>query len=107
MVFLAECVDEEKAACDDLIENLEEIDDELDKVDILLVKIDEPQYAKTHKIKTFPTIGLFRNSDLMIYDGKVDNSMAVLKWLTDLDNLKIEGRIEEVGIPLLEMIITS
>ena len=105
VVFLAECVDEEKAACDDLIENLEEIDDELDKVDILLVKIDEPQYAKNHKIKPFPTIGLFRNSDLMIYDGKVDNSMAVLKWLTDLDNLKIEGRIEEVGIPLLEMII--
>ena len=105
VIFLAECIEEEKVACDKLIENLEEIDDELDKVDILMVKIDEPQYAKNHKIKSFPTIGLFRNSDLVIYDGKVDNSMAVLKWLTDLENLKIEGKIEEVGIPLLEMMI--
>ena len=105
VIFLSECVQEQAAACEELIENLEEIDDELDKVDILLVKIDEPQYAKNFKIKTFPTIGLFRNGDLVIYDGKVDNSMSVLKWLTDLENLKIEGQIEEVGIPLLEMLI--
>ena len=105
VIFLSECVQEQAAACEELIENLEEIDDELDKVDILLVKIDEPQYAKNFKIKTFPTIGLFRNGDLAIYDGKVDNSMSVLKWLTDLENLKIEGQIEEVGIPLLEMLI--
>ena len=31
--------------------------------------------------------------------------MSLLKWLTDLDNLKIDGRIEEVGIPMLEMIL--
>ena len=105
VIFLSECVQEQAAACEELIENLEEIDDELDKIDILLVKIDEPQYAKNFKIKTFPTIGLFRNGNLAIYDGKVDNSMSVLKWMTDLDNLKIEGQIEEVGIPLLEMII--
>ena len=105
VIFLSECVEEQATVCNELIENLEEIDDELDKIDILLVKIDEPQYAKNFKIKTFPTIGLFRNSDLAIYDGKVDNPMAILKWLTDLDNLKIEGKIEEVGILLLEMMI--
>ena len=104
-VFLSECIDDDKLVCDELIENLEEIDDELDKIDILLVKLDEPQYAKVHKIKTFPTIGLFRNGDLAIYDGKVGEAMSVMKWLTDLDNLKIEGQIEEVGIPLLEMLI--
>eukprot|EP00092_Neocalanus_flemingeri_P058940 GFUD01070340.1.p1 GENE.GFUD01070340.1~~GFUD01070340.1.p1 ORF type:complete len:2430 (-),score=751.56 GFUD01070340.1:121-7410(-) len=105
VLFMSECVAEEKALCDELVESLEEIDEELDKVDILLVKMDEPQYAKTHKIKTFPTIGLFRNGGLVIYDGKLDNPMSLLKWLTDLENLRIEGRIEEVGIPLLEMII--
>ena len=47
-------------ACDELVESLEEIDEELDKVDILFVKIDEPQYAKKNKIKTFPAVGLFR-----------------------------------------------
>ena len=105
VLFMSECVAEEKVVCDELIESLEEIDEELDKVDILLVKMDEPQYAKTHKIKTFPTVGLFRNGGLVIYDGKLDNPMGLLKWLTDLDNLRIEGRIEEVGIPLLEMMI--
>ena len=105
VIFLSECIEEDKVVCDELIENLEEIDDELDKIDILLVRIDEPQYAKVHKIKTFPTIGLFRNGDLAIYDGKVSDAMSVMKWLTDLDNLKIEGKIEEVGIPLLEMLI--
>ena len=58
------------------------------------------------------------------FDGKLDNPMGLLKWLTELDNLKIDGRIEEVqrggiqsllfhkdiitrqvGIPLLEMIL--
>ena len=71
----------------------------------MLVKMDEPQYARTHKIKTFPTVGLFRNGGLVQYDGKLDQPMSLLKWLTDLDNLLIEGRIEEVGIQLLEMII--
>ena len=33
------------------MESLEEIDEELDKVDILFVKIDEPQYAKKNKIR--------------------------------------------------------
>ena len=105
VLFMSECVAEEKVACDELVESLEEIDEELDKVDILLVKMDEPQYAKSHKIKTFPTIGLFRNGGLSVYDGKIDNPMSILKWLTDLDNLRIEGRIEEVGITMLEMII--
>ena len=105
VLFMSECVAEEKVACDELVESLEEIDEELDKVDILLVKMDEPQYAKTHKIKTFPTIALFRNGGIAIYDGKIDNPMSILKWLTDLDNLRIEGRIEEVGITMLEMII--
>ena len=105
VLFMSECVAEEKVVCDELVESLEEIDEELDKVDILLVKMDEPQYAKNHKIKTFPTIGLFRNGDINIYDGKIDNPMSLLKWLTDLDNLRIEGKIEEVGITMLEMII--
>ena len=37
-----------------------------------------------------------RNGGLLIYDGKLDNAMSLLKWLTDLENLKIDGRIEEV-----------
>jgi len=105
VIFLSECIEEEKLKCQEIIENLEEIDNELDDIDILLVKIDEPQYAKNLKIKTFPTIGLFRNTELALYDGKIDNAMALLKWMTDLDNLKVEGKIEEVGIPLLELII--
>ena len=38
----------------------------------------------------------FRNGGLLIYDGKLDNAMSLLKWMTDLENLKIDGRIEEV-----------
>ena len=77
VLFLGECLEEEKVnksdilkhwlpeiihqeACDELVESLEEIDEELDKVDILFVKIDEPQYAKKNKIKSFPAVGLFR-----------------------------------------------
>ena len=39
---------------------------------------------------------MLRNGGLLIYDGKLDNAMSLLKWLTDLENLKIDGRIEEV-----------
>ena len=39
---------------------------------------------------------MLRNGGLLIYDGKLDNAMSLLKWLTDIENLKIDGRIEEV-----------
>ena len=37
-----------------------------------------------------------RNGGMIQFDGKLDNPMNLLKWLTELDNLKIDGRIEEV-----------
>ena len=37
-----------------------------------------------------------RNGGMIQFDGKLDNPMGLLKWLTELDNLKIDGRIEEV-----------
>ena len=58
--------------------------------------------ADFFKISFYQNAGLliffffFRNGGLLIYDGKLDNAMSLLKWLTDLENLKIDGRIEEV-----------
>ena len=46
--------------CDQILEGLEVIDDELDVFGIHMVKIQDPQLAKRYSIKTFPALVYFR-----------------------------------------------
>ncbi|XP_069688968.1 uncharacterized protein hlk isoform X8 [Periplaneta americana] len=100
--FSGQC--EEDEACDDILEELENIDDELDEAGIIFVTTEDLNLAKKHGIRSFPSLVFFRNKDPVIYKGDIEDEDEVLAWLTDEDTLEIPGRIEEVNMRMLDKI---
>ncbi|XP_047528761.1 uncharacterized protein LOC125065277 isoform X2 [Vanessa atalanta] len=96
---------EEGEECDNILEELENIDDELDETGIIFVTTEDLSLAKKYGIKTFPTLVFFRNKEPLIYKGDIEDEDEVLAWLTDEDTLEIPGKIEEVNAKMLEKIL--
>ncbi|XP_063619554.1 uncharacterized protein LOC134792226 isoform X7 [Cydia splendana] len=98
---------EEGDECDNILDELENIDDELDETGIIFVTTEDLPLAKKYGIKTFPTLVFFRNKDPLIYKGDLEDEDEVLSWLTDEDTLEIPGKIEEVNSRMLEKILAE
>ncbi|XP_063360360.1 uncharacterized protein LOC134649525 isoform X5 [Cydia amplana] len=98
---------EEGDECDNILDELENIDDELDETGIIFVTTEDLALAKKYGIKTFPTLVFFRNKDPLIYKGDIEDEDEVLSWLTDEDTLEIPGKIEEVNSRMLEKILAE
>ncbi|XP_063533402.1 uncharacterized protein LOC134743724 isoform X4 [Cydia strobilella] len=98
---------EEGDECDNILDELENIDDELDETGIIFVTTEDLSLAKKYGIKTFPTLVFFRNKDPLIYKGDIEDEDEVLSWLTDEDTLEIPGKIEEVNSRMLEKILAE
>ncbi|XP_049870043.1 uncharacterized protein LOC126369599 isoform X1 [Pectinophora gossypiella] len=101
--FSGKC--EEGEECDNILDELENIDDELDETGIIFVTTEDMSLAKKYGIKTFPTLVFFRNKDPLIYKGDIEDEDEVLSWLTDEDTLEIPGKIEEVNSRMLDKIL--
>lgn len=96
---------DEGEECDNILDDLENIDDELDETGIIFVTTEDTTTAKKYGIKRFPTLAFFRNKDPLIYTGDLDDEDEVLSWITDEDTLEIPGKIEEVNARMLENIL--
>ncbi|XP_045447179.1 uncharacterized protein LOC123655408 isoform X2 [Melitaea cinxia] len=96
---------EEGEECDNILNELENIDDELDETGIIFVTTEDTSLAKKYGIKNFPTLVFFRNKEPLIYKGDIEDEDEVLAWLTDEDTLEIPGKIEEVNSKMLEKIL--
>ncbi|XP_077269443.1 hulk isoform X3 [Temnothorax americanus] len=96
---------DEGEECDNILDDLENIDDELDETGIIFVTTEDTTAAKKYGIKRFPTLAFFRNKDPLIYTGDLDDEDEVLSWITDEDTLEIPGKIEEVNAKMLENIL--
>ncbi|XP_064114219.1 uncharacterized protein LOC135220720 isoform X11 [Macrobrachium nipponense] len=92
-------------ACDTVLAELENIDDECDVYGIHMVKIQDSQLAKRYGIKTLPALIYFRNGNPLIFEGDMQNEGSVLEWLTDDDNRELEGEIEAVNIRMLNRLM--
>lgn len=103
--FTGQC--EEGERCDNILEDLENIDDELDEAGIIFVTTEDTAYAKKLGIKNFPQLVFFRNRDPLHFTGDLSDEDEVLSWLTDENTLEIPGKIEEVNIKMLEKILTE
>lgn len=69
------CEDGEE--CDDILDELENIDDELDETGIIFVTTEDINFAKKTGIKIFPALIFFRNKEPLTYKGKINNSIHV------------------------------
>ncbi|XP_065578951.1 uncharacterized protein LOC136039286 isoform X4 [Artemia franciscana] len=92
-------------SCEQVLQELENIDDECDRYGIQMVKIMDTQLAKRYGIKTFPALVYFRNGNPLLYDGDLRNEDSVFEWLQDDDNRELADEIEEVNARMLDRLI--
>lgn len=64
-----ECDDDSDDECDNILEDLENIDDELDETGIVFVTTEDTGFAKKNGVKKFPSLVFFRNKEPLLYTG--------------------------------------
>ncbi|XP_045120701.1 uncharacterized protein LOC123510033 isoform X19 [Portunus trituberculatus] len=94
-------------ACETVLAELENIDDECDMYGIHMVKIQDAQLAKRYGIKTLPALIYFRNGNPLIFDGDLSVESSVYEWLVDDDNRELQGALEEVNKHMLSKLVES
>lgn len=81
---------------------LENIDDELEKEGIVIVRMDNENEAKEYGIDHLPTLVYFEENIPAIYEGDLMNEDEVLEWLIEQKN---SATIEEVTDEILTDLI--
>ena len=85
------------------LEALETIDDDIyDHSKIKLVKIDDPEEALEYGLKNLPALVYFENQMPNMFDGDLENSQQVMKWITES---ALEDKIELVTGPMLQKLV--
>ena len=95
VLFLNNC-DKNAEQCESTINELENIADSVEKIGVLFVYVDDESYAAKLSITSFPAIMFVRNGEQVMFEGHVENEMAVLKFVTDLNNLMIPGNLSKL-----------
>lgn len=97
--------DEDCPECDEILEQLEEIDGEADLFGIDFVKICSVEAAAEHGVLSLPALMYFRKQTPMIYDGDLTQAGRILDWLTSQDVFEIKNEIEEVNRKMLDKLL--
>ncbi|EEB16861.1 predicted protein [Pediculus humanus corporis] len=87
-----------------ILNELENIDDDLEKEGIVIVKMDDDKETKEFGIDDLPALVYFENKLPAIYEGDLFNEDEVLKWLVEQKNT---ATIEEVTDEILENLISE
>ncbi|XP_063877627.1 uncharacterized protein LOC135109832 isoform X3 [Scylla paramamosain] len=94
-------------ACETVLAELENIDDECDLYGIHMVKIQDAQLAKRYGIKTLPALIYFRNGNPLIFDGEIKDGKFLLDWLSDDENRELVDEIEHVNPAMLDQLVAQ
>lgn len=84
---------------------LEEIDDDLDEVGIMFVKLDDEKEAAEYGIDSFPTLVVFENGIPNLYDGGFDNGDKIIEWI--VAESTGDNTIEIVTDNMLDQIVAT
>lgn len=85
-----------------ILEELENIDDECDALGITFVKIDNPDEAIEYGINAVPALLYFEKGIPTVYEGKLHDEEALLKWL---EQQTTSDEIEDITDEMLDLII--
>ncbi|XP_076288397.1 hulk isoform X1 [Lasioglossum baleicum] len=86
-----------------ILNELENIDDELEKEGIVIIRMDNDAEAKEYGIDHLPTLVYFENKIPAIYEGDLLNEDEVLEWLIEQKNTAtIEEVTDEILTDLIE-----
>ncbi|XP_032311565.1 uncharacterized protein LOC6496628 isoform X2 [Drosophila ananassae] len=97
--------DDDCAECEEILEELEEIDGEADMFGIDFVKIASMEAAKKYEIVNIPSLVYFRKQVPVLYDGDMHQHDKVITWLTSQDVFEIKNEIEEVNRKMLDKLL--
>lgn len=96
-------VDKEVDSSKDVLDDLENIDDDLDKLGIPFVKIDDDSIAKDFGIlDELPALVYFEDEIPSVYEGDLHNEEKALKWIIKQAQ---EDTIEEVTEEMLNFLV--
>lgn len=85
-----------------MLEELENIDDECDALGITFVKIDNADEAKEYGIDDVPTLLYFEKGIPTVYEGRLEDEEALLKWL---EQQTTSDEIEDITDEMLDLIL--
>ncbi|KAG5678994.1 hypothetical protein PVAND_008603 [Polypedilum vanderplanki] len=97
--------DEDCSECEEILEELENIDGEADMFGIDFVKIKSLEAAHKYEVTNIPSLVYFRKQIPMLYDGDLHQYDKVLAWLTSQDVFEIKNEIEEVNRKMLDKLL--
>ncbi|XP_032291874.1 uncharacterized protein hlk isoform X10 [Drosophila virilis] len=97
--------DDDCAECEEILEELEEIDGEADMFGIDFVKIASVEAAKKYEVVNIPSLVYFRKQVPVLYDGDMHQHDKVITWLTSQDVFEIKNEIEEVNRKMLDKLL--
>ncbi|XP_064542438.1 uncharacterized protein hlk isoform X1 [Drosophila montana] len=97
--------DDDCAECEEILEDLEEIDGEADMFGIDFVKIASVEAAKKYDVVNIPSLVYFRKQVPVLYDGDMHQHDKVITWLTSQDVFEIKNEIEEVNRKMLDKLL--
>lgn len=96
-------VDKDVDTSKDVLDDLENIDDDLDKLGIPFVKIDDDSIAKDFGIlDELPALVYFEEEIPSVYEGDLHNEDKALKWIIKQAQ---EDTIEEVTEEMLSLLV--
>lgn len=105
MIFIFYTDDSDCAECEEILEELEQIDGEADMFGIDFVKIASTEAARKYEVTSIPSLVYFRKQVPMLYDGDLHQHDRVLTWLTSQDVFEIKNEIEEVNRKMLDKLL--
>ncbi|XP_067132038.1 uncharacterized protein [Centruroides vittatus] len=88
--------------CEEVLQELENIDDDTDQHGITFVKIDDNDMAEEYDVHEFPTLIYFENQVPTLYEGDLMMIDELLQWLIDQSSSE---EIEKINERVLEQMI--
>eukprot|EP00092_Neocalanus_flemingeri_P014639 GFUD01015795.1.p1 GENE.GFUD01015795.1~~GFUD01015795.1.p1 ORF type:complete len:1842 (+),score=695.57 GFUD01015795.1:98-5623(+) len=91
--------------CDRVLSVLERVGEEVATNGITLVRVNDKKAAKTHAIRNFPALSLFKMGEALHYEGDLTDADAILDFLSSPEALDVPGQIEDVTASQLEVLV--
>jgi len=93
---------EECDNCLEILTELENIDDDVERQKIKMAKTTDASFAEEVGVESYPALVFFKEGVPNLYEGDLSVEEEVLDWLTEM---KVENHIELITRPMLETMV--
>ncbi|KAG9509996.1 Ceramide transfer protein, partial [Fragariocoptes setiger] len=98
-----------KSECNQIVETLETIDDDIDEFGIVFVTVDDIDLARRRaRVTRFPALVLFSSgAEPKLYGGDLHQAEHVLRWVTDEETLDSPNVIDTINGAMFNKLIST